>query len=122
MGVTNQKGLDFKDGILGLSPPSKNGASFVESLKAQGIINTTMFSFYLTNREFGSMFSFGGYLEEYIKPNSSLIWNSLVPHEDDYPFWQVEIKDLIFQNSSLFSNKFTGAILHSGNAFITIPY
>jgi hypothetical protein len=122
MGVTNQEGLNNADGILGLSPPSKNGQSFVESLKAQGIINTTMFSFYLTKREFGSKFSFGGYLEEYIKPNSSLIWNSLVPHEDDYPFWQVEIKDLIFQNSSLFSNKYTGAMLYSGSKFITIPY
>ncbi len=122
MGVTNQRGLYRAEGILGLSPPSKNGASFVESLKAQGIINSTMFSFYLTKREFGSRFTFGGYLEEYIKPNSSLIWNSLVPHEDDYPFWQVEIKDLIFQNSSLFSNKYTGAILYSGSSFITIPY
>jgi hypothetical protein len=75
MGITNQRGLNIPDGILGLSPPSKNAPSFIESLKAQGIISSTMFSFYLTKNATGSKFTFGGYLEEYIKPDSSLIWN-----------------------------------------------
>ncbi len=80
IGITNQNQLDIPDGILGLSPPSKNAPSFVESLKAQGIINSSIFSFYLTKNATGSKFTFGGYLEEYIKPGSSIIWNSMVPY------------------------------------------
>ena len=122
MGITNQQGLDEADGILGLSPPTKYGPSFVESLKTEGIINNTMISFYLTKSAAGSKFTFGGYLEEYIKPGSSLIWNSMVPYEGDYYFWQVEIKGLAFQGSSIFSNKYTGAVLDSGSSFTIIPY
>ena len=97
MGITNQQGLDTADGILGLSPPTSNqGPSFVGSLKDQGIIDSTMISFYLTKSSTGSKFSFGGYLEDYIKPGSSLIWNSMVPVKGDYPYWQVSINDLIF--------------------------
>jgi hypothetical protein len=80
MGITNQNELDIPDGILGLSPPSKNAPSFVESLKAQGITNSTMFSFCLTKNGTGSKFTFGGYLDECIKPGSSIIWNSMVPY------------------------------------------
>jgi len=34
MGITSQTGLDYEDGILGLSPDdTKNGPSFVATLK-----------------------------------------------------------------------------------------
>jgi hypothetical protein len=70
MGIKNQKGLDYEDGILGLSPvASYNGPSFVGNLKSQGVIDNTMISFYLTKSDVGSKFTFGGYLENLIKPN-----------------------------------------------------
>ncbi len=123
MGITNQQGLDTADGILGLSPPtSKIGPSFVGSLKAQGIIDSTMISFYLTKSTTGSKFSFGGFLEEYLKPGSSLIWNSMVTYQGDYPYWQVSVKDLTIKDYTVFSGKTTSAVLDTGTSLVLIPY
>lgn len=70
MGITNQRGLDYEDGILGLSPDATyNGPSFVGNLKNQGVIDNTMISFYLSKNDTGSKFTFGGYLENLIKAN-----------------------------------------------------
>ncbi len=63
MGITNQKGLFYEDGILGLAPDTTyNGPSFVGNLKSQGVIDNTMISFYLSRNDSGSKFTFGGYL------------------------------------------------------------
>jgi hypothetical protein len=49
MGITNQMGLNFEDGILGLSPNSSyNGPSFVGRLKDQGVIDKIMISLNLS--------------------------------------------------------------------------
>ena len=77
------------------------------------MIDNMMISFYLSNNDKGSKFTFGGYLENLIKPNQSIVWNSIISEDNDKKFWQVEITDLIFQGNSIFSGKSSYAIIDS---------
>ena len=90
MGITNQTGLVFGDGILGLSPDdTKNGPSFVANLKNQGLIDKKMISFYLSKTT-GSKFTFGGYLENMIKANQAVVWENMVSVDSGrYYWWQL---------------------------------
>jgi hypothetical protein len=80
-----------------------------------------MISFYLS-KSTGSKFTFGGYLENMIKANQAVIWENMVSVDSGrYYWWQLRIRDLIFQGDSVFSNTYQLAIADSGTSFMLVP-
>jgi hypothetical protein len=113
---------------LGLSPISSDkGSSIIANLKNQGDIDKMMFSFvprrYLSKFvDFGGVFTIGGFNQNEINPDYSVIWNSLISTDQDkFNDWQIEIRDLIFQGDSVFSNTYSVALLDITTTFTVIP-
>lgn len=80
-----------------------------------------MISFYLSKTT-GSKFTFGGYLENMIKANQAVVWENMVSVDSGrYYWWQLKIRDLIFQGDSVFSNTYQLAIADSGTSFMLVP-
>lgn len=77
------------------------------------MIDNMMISFYLSNNDKGSKFTFGGYLENLVKQNHSIIWNSINSGENGKKFWEVNVTDLIYGTSIFTRNSFR-AIVDSG--------
>ena len=80
-----------------------------------------MVSFYISKTT-GSKLTFGGYLENMIKENYAVVWENIVSDKNgNYKEWEVEIKDLIFQDTSVFSNKYHIAEIGSSFPYIYLP-
>jgi len=75
-----------------------------------------MISFYLSKTT-GSKFTFGGYLENMIKANQAVVWENMVSVDSGrYYWWQLKIRDLIFQGDSVFSNTYQKEMMSIANA------
>jgi hypothetical protein len=65
---------------------------------------------------------FGGYNQDAINPKYSVVWNSLISTDHSkFNNWQVEIRDLVFQGDSVFSNTYSVALLNITTTFTVIP-
>lgn len=57
-----------------------------------------------------------------IKANQAVVWENMVSVDSGrYYWWQLKIRDLIFQGDSVFSNTYQLAIVDSGTSFMLVP-
>jgi len=68
------------DGILGMSSDYKNnGALFIKSLKAKGLITNAVFGFYLSGTEGKSFLDIGVLWNSSMRNKDELVWFDTVP-------------------------------------------
>mmetsp|Transcript_25650 Transcript_25650/g.44903 ORF Transcript_25650/g.44903 Transcript_25650/m.44903 type:complete len:273 (-) Transcript_25650:166-984(-) len=113
------------DGILGLgfSNLSDGKLTFIQNLKAQGVISHAVFAFYLSDSDFGrmdettqSVVTIGGYnLASYAK--GALAW---IPVYSDTGYWAVALNGISLGFSPLYSTSVV-AILDTGTSLILGP-
>jgi len=108
------------DGILGLSPSSQSTGAMliVDELYNAGIIDSRIFSFYISSGVTSSKFTLGGYNMEYADSASSsnITWNSLI----DTTYWSVEMIGVDVGDEELTISAST-AIIDTGTSYILMP-
>ncbi|CDW83707.1 eukaryotic aspartyl protease family protein [Stylonychia lemnae] len=123
LAITVQTGIKGFDGILGLAPDQEsNGPSYVAKLKESKVIDKKQVGLYIASDVDGSVMSFGGYDKEMLKSCSDndgcgVHWYDLTGKN----WWQIEIQDIVFDESSILGSSTSKAIVDSGTSMITVP-
>ena len=122
--IVSQKGMDDKDGVLGLSP--RIGTSLTDALKGQGLISESVVAIYWGDEKNDNdvgYIMFGGYDKSFMTEGDKFTGLGMFwyPTVND-TMWELTTNDVQYSSTSV-KNRDTArtAILDSGYRYVSLP-